>query len=263
MSVKVAAQLHRRSCSESFGPPVLILHGLFGSAGNWRSVSRALSRRFEVHALDMRNHGASPHDDSMTYADMANDILDYLDDNICETPSVIGHSMGGKAAMHLSLAHGDRISKLIVVDVAPVPNHQGNEHILTAMSSVDIHRARQRNEVDRALADLLPDNALRQFLLQNLVRGNGGYRWRLNLQALRINMDAILDFPLPPIWQSYEKPTLFIRGERSSYVRSTHNEIIKMLFPNADIVTIADAGHWVHAEQTQHFLNRVGSFLEG
>lgn len=262
MPVKVAAQRHAPPNGKSIGPPVVIVHGLFGCARNWRSLCRQLASRYEVHALDMRNHGASPHDDAMTYADMASDIVKYLDDTMTELPVLIGHSMGGKAAMHLALGHGDRLSKLIVVDIAPVPNHQGFQNLLEAMTEVDTKAIRGRDEAEEALSSRVPDKSLRQFLLQNLVRADHDYRWRLNLHALRVNMNAILDFPTPELWQVFEKPTLFIRGQRSPYVRPEHNQPIKALFPNTDLVTIADAGHWVHAEQPQRFLDEVCTFLQ-
>ena len=262
MLVKVAAQLHEPQSGEENAPSLVILHGLFGSAGNWRSLSRQLASEHAVHALDLRNHGVSPHHDLMTYAEMAGDIVQYLDENVGDAPILMGHSMGGKAAMRLALSHGGRLSKLVVVDIAPVPNQHDFDHLLQAMSLIDTKTIRGRGEADKALAERVVDPPLRQFLLQNLVRDDTGYRWRINLEAIRANMDAILDFPIPDDWQAFEQPTLFIRGEQSAYVRSEHHKTIRELFPNAKIVTIADAGHWLHAEQPQRFLDAVLSFLE-
>ena len=219
MPVKVAAQLHEPQSGEENAPSLVILHGLFGSAGNWRSLSRQLASEHAVHALDLRNHGVSPHHDLMTYAEMAGDIVQYLDENVGDAPILMGHSMGGKAAMRLALSHGGGLSKLVVVDIAPVPNQHDFDHLLQAMSLIDTKTIRGRGEADKALAERVVDPPLPQFLLQNLVRDDTGYRWRINLEAIRANMDAILDFPIPDDWQAFEQPTLFI-SRRAIRLRS-------------------------------------------
>ena len=182
-------------------------------------------------------------------------------DNAEQAPVLIGHSMGGKTAMHLALIQGHRLARLIVVDIAPVANQHDFDNLLEAMTELDIDSLQRRGEAEVALAKRVPQQALRQFLLQNLVRAGSGYRWRINLQAIRANMDAILDFPWPDNWQPFERPTLFIRGGLSTYIRGEHEAMIYQLFPNARIVTIENAGHWLHAEQPQRFVEEVRRFL--
>ena len=262
MQVKLAATYHDSQVTGTNSPALVILHGLFGSANNWRRLARALSSDYPVHALDLRNHGVSPHDMHMTYPDMAGDVVDYLKDALTQPPVLVGHSMGGKTAMRVALGEGSRLARLIVVDIAPVPNWHEFDNLLDAMSELKTGTLTRRSEADAALRARVPDQSLRQFLLQNLVRGETGYRWRINLEAIRSNMDAILDFPRPDDWRPFERPTLFIRGEHSDYIRAEHDELIHELFPAARTITIANAGHWLHAEQPQQFLHEVREFLE-
>ena len=262
MPVKLAAQCHEPQSDAGNNPALVILHGLFGSASNWRSLSRQLGEVHPVHVLDLRNHGVSPHHPSMTYPDLASDVLEYLDDKVDGPVVIIGHSMGGKAAMHLALSQGQRLVGLIVVDIAPVINQHDFDNLFEAMTELDTSSIQRRSEAEEALGRRVPEQALRQFLLQNLVRADTGYRWRINLQAIASNMDAILDFPLPDQWQPFQGPTLFIRGEQSTYICDEHETVIHELFPNARLVTIKNAGHWLHAEQPQRFFKEVGGFLE-
>ena len=197
----------------------------------------------------------------MTYAEMAEDVAEYLTNTLPTKPVLMGHSMGGKTAMQYALAHGENLAKLIVVDIAPAPNQHDFDNLLEAMKSLDTENLQRRTDADDALSSRVPDAALRQFLLQNLVANKPGHRWRINLHAIDANMPAILDFPLPQKWRPFEQPTLFIRGENSTYLRTEHKKVIKKLFPNTHTVTIKNAGHWLHAEQPQRFLEEVRSFL--
>ena len=165
MPVKLTAQLHEPQVSGETSPTLVILHGLFGSANNWRSLSRQLARDYTVHALDLRNHGGSPHIACMNYPEMASDVLRYFDEMLADNPILVGHSMGGKTAMHLALSAGQRICKLIVVDIAPVANRHDFDHLLDAMVALDTHAIRRRGEADAALAERIPDQSLRRFLL--------------------------------------------------------------------------------------------------
>ena len=262
MRVKLAAKYHATETPGRNSPALVILHGLFGSANNWRHLAQQLSNDYPVHALDLRNHGTSPHDAYMTYTDMAGDVADYLDHALTRPPVLIGHSMGGKAAMRLALAEGDCLARLIVVDIAPVPNRHDFYNLLDAMSELDTRTLKRRSDADEALKKRVPEESLRQFLLQNLTHGEAGYQWRINLEAIRSNMEAILDFPWPDDWKPFEHPTLFIRGEQSDYIRAEHDDLIHELFPKARTATICNAGHWLHTEQPQQFLHEVRDFLE-
>ena len=262
MRVKLAVKYHETRAPGRDSPALVILHGLFGSANNWRRLAQQLSSDYPVHALDLRNHGASPHHPHMTYANMAGDVAGYLDHALTRPPVLIGHSMGGKAAMRLALAEGHRLARLIVVDIAPVPNRHDFDNLLDAMTELDTRTLKRRSDADKALQKRVPEESLRQFLLQNLIRGKTGYQWRINLDAIRSDMEAILDFPRPDEWEPFERPTLFIRGEQSNYIRAEHDDVIHELFPKARTTTIRNAGHWLHAEQPQQFLHEVRNFLE-
>ena len=252
--------LHHQIIGE--GPPLVVLHGLFGSGTNWRSFSRSMSDRRQIHLLDLRNHGRSPHSDEMSYPLMAEDLFEYLDRQSLETVTLMGHSMGGKVAMRAALEAPERVSALVVVDIAPVPVGKDHVPFIRAMQSIDLDRVSRREAASEMLADAVPDPGLRQFLLQNLERDNGGYRWRLNLPALAANMSALHDFPVDSGNNRYDGPALFVRGEQSDYVPERHFDLIRDFFPAAEIRTVAGAGHWLHAEKPQAFAEAVTPFLE-
>lgn len=235
------------------GPPLIVLHGLFGSATNWRGVARALADCRTVHLLDARNHGTSPHDAHMDYASLAGDVLAYMDRAGIASTDLIGHSMGGKTAMRLALDAPARVARLMVVDIAPGPSGSDHLPLIDAMLAMPVHRYTRRAEADDALADTVSDPALRAFLLQNLVPDGAGMRWRINLATIRACMPALLGFDATP-GARFAGETLFVRGELSDYVRDEHAQPIRAHFPAARTHTIRDAGHWVHAEQPQRFV---------
>jgi pimeloyl-ACP methyl ester carboxylesterase len=243
------------------GPPLIILHGLFGSSRNWASHARHLSETHRVFTLDLRNHGASPWAESMTYREMAEDVGAFLVGHGLEGATVLGHSMGGKTAMLLALERGDLIGRLIVVDIAPVPYGHSHLPYIEAMRAVDLSAAARRGEVDWALRDAVPDAGLRGFLLHNLASEEGRLRWRINLAGLGDNMDTLIGYPDDLTGLSYGGPTLFLAGATSDYLLAEHHPYIRALFPAAEIDAIPGAGHWVHAEQPQAFLARVQAFL--
>lgn len=243
------------------GAPVLILHGLFGSSTNWRSVAKRLGEHYCVYAVDQRNHGRSPHADSLSYDDLAADAREFLDRHAIGSAAILGHSMGGKAAMKLALAEPDRVAALVVVDIAPAKQSaDGLRPVLDALLAVDPAICATRDEVDRKLAAYLDDPRLRQFLLMNVARAEGGaLRWRLNLAAIAAHF-AELGGPIDA-GTVYDHPALFVRGENSGYVRDADRPDIERLFPRSSVVTIEGAGHWVHAEAPERFLEVVGGFL--
>lgn len=261
MPVELAFQVFAGESVCNDRPALLVLHGLFGSTNNWRSIAKRLSLHHRVFTLDARNHGASPHTAEMDYRLMALDVVRFLDDHGLDEAIVIGHSMGGKTAMRLALEAPGRVTRLIVVDIAPVAYEHRFDPLLDAMQALDTLRLARRTEADDALAGAITDRALRAFLLQNLVHGDSGYRWRVNLQAIRENQAALLDFPRSGAIRPYDKPVLFIRGETSPTVGPRYFDQIYRLFPAAEIQGIEGAGHWVHADRPGEFIARVTRFL--
>jgi esterase len=243
------------------GSPVAILHGLFGSGRNWRSIAQQLAAHHRVLALDLRNHGASPWADGMSYREMVEDVRASLRGRGIEHAALLGHSMGGKVAMLAALLHPSAVDRVIVVDIAPVPNPPTLLAYVRAMRSTDLRGVTRRSDVDARLAAAIPDAAERAFLLQNLVIEEGKADWRLNLEAIEREFPQILDFPHPPAEVAYRGPTLFVAGANSTYIRPADEAAIQRLFPQARIMRIEGAGHWVHAEQPRAFLQAVEPFL--
>ena len=256
-AVKLAA------IEQGSGSPLLILHGLFGSGRNWSTPAQRLGAARHVFALDARNHGASPWADSMTYADMTEDVQAFAASHRLGPASIIGHSMGGKTAMLLALDHAEAVERLVVVDVAPVTYPPALAAYVRAMRAVDLAGVSRRAEVDAQLADAVTSQAERAFLLQNLVLEGGQARWRLNLPVLERFMTEISGFPALPTDASFAGPALFVTGEHSSYVRPEYRPAIERLFPRARIVSVSGAGHWLHAERPDAFLGLVMPFLTG
>ena len=245
------------------GPPALVLHGLFGSGGNWRTIARQFETRLECHLIDQRNHGRSPHARGMTYPALAGDVLAYLDAHRIDRAGLIGHSMGGKTAMTLALLVPARVRWLIVADIAPAPSPGDHRPILDALRALPAEALASRTGADAALAPAIPDPALRGFLLQNLVPDGPRLRWRIDLEAIADALPDLTGFPPVAAGAAYEGPALFLRGARSDYVAAHHEPRIRALFPAAAIATIADAGHWLHAEQPAAVTTRIAEFLDG
>ncbi len=244
------------------GETLLILHGLLGSGRNWASIAKRLAGRFKVITLDLRNHGGSPWADVMSYPAMAADVRAYIERHALGPVTVIGHSMGGKTAMRLALDAPSLVERLVVVDIAPVNYDHSTGEYVEALRRLDLVGTTSRNQVDERLAADVPEAAIRAFLLQNLVRGEDGFSWRANLDALSAAMPELMAFPTGE-HDSYRGPTLLLAGASSNYVQPAHRPLIEALFAKADIRKIADAGHWVHAEQPTAFLAHLQDFLEG
>jgi pimeloyl-ACP methyl ester carboxylesterase len=243
------------------GPPVVVLHGLLGSARNWAGFAKELAGAHRVITLDLRNHGRSPWADTMSFDEMAGDVAAFIERHDLSPAAVIGHSLGGKVAMRLALTRPQLIERLLVVDVAPVAYAHSFGPFVEAMREADLAAVQRRSDADLQLQDAVPDAVLRNFLLQNLVKTDAGFVWRVNLEALAANMDELLGFPTPAADAAYGGPTLFIAGSRSHYVQPEHRPLIERLFPNAEHVVIAGAGHWLHAERPAEFLAHVRRFL--
>jgi len=250
------------SCSVTGdGPPLVIAHGLFGSGRNWAGFAKSVSADFRTISVDMRNHGASPWDDRMDYPAMAEDLLATIDGEAGGKAMLLGHSMGGKAAMAAALTRPDAVSALIVVDIAPVVYRQSHASFIDAMQAVDLSSIERRGEADAALAAEIPDQGVRQFLLQNLELGKEGAKWRLNLDVLCGSMANLTAFPFEAGEQKYEGPTLFIGGSASEYLTPDRFDAVREFFPMAEIEIIDGAGHWVHAEKPAEFLTLATDFL--
>ena len=250
-------KLHIRTLGE--GPPVILLHGLFGSNENLGGLARALADDHLVIGMDLRNHGRSPHGTPIDYATLAEDVRETMDAEGIERADVIGHSMGGKAAMELALAKPDRVRRLVIIDIAPIAYEGRHDDELGAMRGLDLAAVRSRADADRALAGQVPNAAVRQFLLKNLVRVDGGFAWRIPLEIIEHEYADIAAAPPSP--GPYEGPALLLRGAASGYVPASAEPAIHERFPNARIETIADAGHWPHVEQPEAVLDRIVRFL--
>ncbi len=239
------------------GPPLLLLHGLYGSSGNWRRIAKALSDTHRVISVDLRNHGASPWAPTMSYDEMAADVAALIDRLALRGPAVLGHSMGGKVAMTLALTDAERVGRLIVVDIAPVSYGDRFSSYTAAMRGIDALQATTRDAIRRTLLQTIPDERVVGFLMTNLVRHDERYDWRINLAALATAMPDIGAFPDDLLALHYDGPVTVIDGERSTYVSPGDEERFVALFPRARFETIADAGHWLHADQPDAFIAAV------
>lgn len=244
------------------GEDVLILHGLFGMNDNWNSLGKRWAEDcgVKLHLLDMRNHGQSPHSPVHSYEAMASDVLEYLDDHQISKAMIIGHSMGGKVAMHLSVNHPNRVSKLCVVDIAPKGYPVHHQQIIDAMRTLNFDIIESRKEADDTLAISMPSLMMRQFLLKSLHwESEGRLGWRFNLDAIESNL-TMVGQALDP-GALYEGPTLFIRGEKSGYIQDEDATLIHEHFPLSSIHTVIGAGHWVHAEKPAEMYREICEFL--
>jgi pimeloyl-ACP methyl ester carboxylesterase len=244
--------------NETTARPLLIVHGLFGSARNWGAIARRMADDRQVVAVDMRNHGDSFWADSHSYADLAADLAGVIAAE-GRPMDVVGHSMGGKAAMMLALTRPDLVNRLVVADIAPVAYDHSNLHLVQAMQALDLTGLTQRTEADRRLQAAVPDPGTRAFLLQSLDLKAEPPRWRLNLGVLGEQMPAIVGWPA--VSGSYGGPALFLAGGLSDYVRPEHRAAIKALFPKAIMAKLPGAGHWLHAEKPREFEAALRAFL--
>lgn len=237
-------------------PPILIVHGLFGSGRNWGVIAKRLSDTRRVVTVDMRNHGDSPRETDQSYPEMAGDLAEVIG-ALGGAADVIGHSMGGKAAMVLALSRPDLVHALIVADIAPVAYGHSQIYLIAAMRGLDLSHVDTRSDADAALSAQIADRSLRAFLLQSLdVKAR---RWKLNLDVLAREMEKITGFP--EVSGQYDGPALFLAGAESDYVRPEDRGRIKALFPNAKQAKIPGAGHWLHAEKPRAFEAAVRAFL--
>ena len=243
------------------GHPLIILHGLFGSLENWRTLSKTFAQSFAVFALDQRNHGHSPHSEVFNYYAMMEDVREFIQRHELIPAHVLGHSMGGKVAMQFAVTYPDMVDKLVIVDIAPKVYPPGHDDVFAGLYALNLTTLRSRQEAEVGLALHLPDLSLRQFLLKNLEReDSGSFRWRINLDGIHRNYHEMLKTFAAS--RQFPKPTLFIRGADSGYIRDNDLFTIRDIFPAAQLTTIPNTGHWVHAEAPQEFAGIVSSFLQ-
>ncbi len=246
------------SNGEDTGAPLLIVHGLFGTARNWGVLAKRFAGQRRVIAVDMRNHGASFWAETNSYADMAGDLATLIE-SLGGQADVLGHSMGGKAAMILALTRPELVGKLVVADIAPVAYSHSQLDKIEAMRAVDLSVVHRRSDADLQLKERVEDPSLRSFLLQSLTLGEGGARWKLNLLALGSAMEEIIGFP--DVRDSFDGEVLLLSGGNSDYVQAAHHPRILELFPNAKFEIIDEAGHWLHAEKPREFEAAASRFL--
>jgi esterase len=260
-------QLHFKQLGR--GRPLVMLHGLFGSLDNWLGVAPRLAETFNLFLVDLRNHGASPHDAEMNYSLMAADVAEFFDRQKIERASVVGHSMGGKAAMQFALDFPGRVEKLVIVDISPRASPLDHENIFKALLALDLGQFQSRRQIEDILAPDIPDLVVRQFLLKNLrsvssttaasPSRSSHFEWRIPLDILSKNYPGICE-AIPPR-RPFPGPALFLRGGKSHYISENGLPEIHQLFPRAELETISGAGHWVHADAREEFLQRILRFL--
>ena len=250
--------LHSKIVGE--GVPLLILHGYFGNGDNWKTIANALSDTFQVHLIDQRNHGRSFHSDDFDYELMIEDLCNYIAHYKLEKVNLLGHSMGGKTTMLYAVEFPENVNKLIVADISPRMYPPHHHDILKALNSIDFSIQNSRKLVDEKLLELIPEVGVRQFLMKNIYwREKGKLDFRFNLESLTENNDEV-GVALPS-FTIFEGETLFLKGENSGYISADEEPIINAHFPGAKIVTIKNAGHWLHAENPSDFLKVVERFL--
>jgi esterase len=245
------------------GTPIVILHGLFASSKNWVSVGKALSHLGRPFALDLRNHGSSPHADSHTLEDLVADLQEWLSDHGLERPVLVGHSMGGLAAMGYSLTYPEGLRGLVVVDIAPRSYRPNFEREFAALS-LPLEGMRSRGQIDQALETIVPDEEVRQFLAMNAERADGGFRWKINVSALKAS--PFMNGPDFTRFQgslagSSEVPALLIAGGESDFVREEDIPLFRRFFPNSSVEVIPGCGHWLHYICSDSFQRLLSRFL--
>ena len=241
------------------GPPLVILHGLFGSLDNWFSIAKELMLEYTLYLVDQRNHGDSPHADEWNYAVMVEDLKELLDDEGLEKVYLMGHSIGGKTVMNLAVTYPERVEKLIVADIAPryYPIH--HQTILEGLNSLNLSEIKSRKEADDQLAHYIPELCVRQFLLKSLTRKSEGFAWKVNLKVITENIENVGE--VLPEGTIFEGSTLFLAGANSKYIKE--KDVPDMLdhFPNYELQIIPNAGHWLHAEQPHAVVEEMRRFL--
>lgn len=251
-------ELYFRELGE--GKPLIILHGLFGSSDNWLTLGRRFAEDYKVYIIDQRNHGQSFHADDFSYEAMAADLKQFIDSKNIENPHVLGHSMGGKTAMTFATTYPELVDKLIVADIGPQSYPVHHASILKGLFSIDLQSIKSRKEADEQMATYIPEMGIRQFLLKNLTRSGGAFTWKINLSVIAREIEQIGKGLNQNT--SYTKSALFIRGEKSDYIKDSDFNLIHSIFTNCSLETIMGAGHWLHAEKPNEFFDIALNYLK-
>ena len=251
--------MHLNFKKSGSGPPLVILHGLFGSLDNWFSIAKELVDHFTLYLVDQRNHGDSPHSTEWNYGVMVEDLRELLDAEGLDSVFLMGHSMGGKTVMNFAVRYPERVRKLIVGDIAPRHYPIHHQEILEGLNALDLSQLQSRKEADDLLAPYMPELGIRQFLLKSLGRDANGFAWKVNLSVITQHIEEVgkaLDEGTV-----FEGPTLFLGGANSSYIQEKDLSDMKRHFPNCTWISIPNAGHWLHAEQPQAVVAEMRKFL--
>ncbi|AGA76940.1 alpha/beta fold hydrolase [Echinicola vietnamensis] len=242
------------------GKPLIILHGLFGSADNWLSIAKELEEDYTMYLVDQRNHGDSPHSEEWSYKSMVDDLAAFMTSQGLEAAYIMGHSMGGKTAMNFALKYPNKVQKLIIADIAPRYYPPHHENILAGLNAIDMDHLASRKEADETLAEHIPEMGIRQFLMKSLGRDeNRKFVWKINLPVITEKIDNVgAEIESD---KSYAGPTLFMRGANSDYIQEKDKEDLEKYFPEYKLITIKNAGHWLHAEQPDAVVETIKAFL--
>ena len=243
------------------GQPIIILHGLFGQSDNWNTLARQFAEQnFQVFTVDLRNHGLSPHSDDFNFQVLSDDIVELINDNHLQEIILIGHSLGGKVAMEFAIKHPDVLDKLIVVDIAPKYYPVHHQSVLQALETVDFSIVKTRKQAEEILSKYISDFGTKQFLLKNIYwKENGEMAWRFNLKVIAEQIENVGEATKSDT--ICDVSALFIRGEESKYILDSDMNLIQEIFTHNMLETIADAGHWVHAEKPKEFFETVMKFV--
>lgn len=255
------AKSHIRHSIAGAGPPVILIHGLFGAGGNLGALARSLTEKFTVYSLDLPNHGRSDWVEEASLAQMADSVLQWMDGEALSSAAIVGHSLGGKVAMEIALSHPQRCGAAVIADIAPVKYSPHHDSVFAALDAVVASEVRSRGEAAKIMSQYIEEEGVIQFLLMSLKRGvDDGYGWRFNLEGIKRNYDAVR--AEPDVVAPFSGPVLFVKGGDSSYILPEHRARVLQLFPAAEVKVMPGCGHWLHAQQPAMFNGIVGRFLE-
>ena len=252
-------KLNYKSFGEE-GDNLIVIHGLLGSLNNWQTLAKEFGKHFKTFTIDQRNHGKTGHEDEWNYEVMAQDLKEFIDEHNIIDPIILGHSMGGKTVMRFVMDFKNYAKKIIIADISPryyPPHHQS---IFDGLISINLSNLKSRKEADDVLSNYVSNIGERQFLLQNLERSSTGFNWKMNLEVITKKLHNVGEAQEPS--NPINIPTLFLRGENSHYIGNQDKKIISQYFSNANIITIPNAGHWLHAEQPRLFFDEVMHFIK-
>jgi esterase len=243
------------------GEALIVIHGLFGTLENLGMINRLLKDQFSIYGLDLPNHGGSEHTDAASIPEMAEAIVEWMKENTLDSANFLGHSLGGKVSMEIALRYPERVNKLVVADIAPVQYPRRHDEVFNGLNSVDLNSIATRKEAEVAMSEYIHEPSIRSFLLKNLQRKDEQWHWKMNLKGLEEHYETFIASNASDC-EPFEKPVLFIKGEKSNYILPEYKEETVKRFPNAQVKVISDTEHWLHAEKPEIFAGIVRRFLE-